>query len=204
MAALVCNRRRTAAWVLLATTALPAGMASAQLGVPEPSGCIDISGQPPSFSNIQFAAAIQSNIFVDFLSPPNQAGCADCHTTAMDSQAPSGHLDLDPQDDPPPYENIINVPAFENTSYAYVVPGHPERSLLFWKVNCSDPVVGKQMPSDGYPTGSTTLTTYQMAQIWDWIAEGAPVDATDGIFQGTFDIRGLFIDEMFANGFESP
>lgn len=60
------------------------------------------------------------------------------------------------------------------------------------------------MPSDGYPTGSTTLTTYQMAQLWDWIAEGAPVATTDGIFRGTFDIRGLFIDKIFADGFEAP
>ncbi len=169
-----------------------------------PSGCIDISDQPPSYSGIEFAAAIQSNIFVNFLSPPSQAGCADCHTTMMGMQSSSGNLDLDPQDDTPPYENIVNVPADENSSYTYVVPNHPERSLLFWKVNCSDPVVGEQMPSDGYPTGSTTLTTYQMAQLWDWIAEGAPVATTDGIFRGTFDIRGLFIDKIFADGFEAP
>ena len=43
-----------------------------------------------------------------------------------------------------------------------------------------------------------------MAQIWDWIAEGAPVDTTDGVFHGTFDIRGLFVDKIFANGFEAP
>ncbi len=86
--------------------------------------------------------------------------------------------------------------------FTYIVPNHPERSLLFWKVNCSNPVVGGRMPQDGYPTGSTVLTTYQMAQIWDWIAEGAPVDSTDGVFQGTFDIRGLFVDEIFAGGFE--
>jgi hypothetical protein len=169
-----------------------------------PSGCIDISDQPPSYSGIQFSAAIQSNIFVNFLSFPDQAGCADCHTTAMGSQMPSGNLDLDPGDDPPPYENIINVPAYDSPDLTYVVPKHPERSLLFWKVNCLNPVVGGQMPSLGYPTGSTTLSTYQMAQLWDWIAEGAGVETTDGIFQGTFDIRGLFIDEIFKNGFESP
>ena len=60
------------------------------------------------------------------------------------------------------------------------------------------------MPSDGYPNGTTVLTTYQMAQLWDWIAEGAPVSPTDGVFRGTFDIRGLFIDKIFANGYETP
>ena len=117
---------------------------------------------------------------------------------------PAGELDLDPLDDPPPYDNIVNVKSKANPLLTYVVPKHPEQSLLFWKVNCQHPVVGGQMPSDGYPDGKTVLTTYQMAQLWDWIAEGAPVAPTDGVFQSTFDIRGLFIDKIFANGFESP
>ena len=174
----------------------------AALGAQTPSGCIDITDQPPSYSGIQFGAAIQTNIFVDFLPQPQTAGCADCHTTNMQTQLPSGNLDLDPQDDPPPYQNIVQVPSDENPGFTYIVPNHPERSLLFWKVNCSDPVVGGQMPQDGYPTGSTVLTTYQMAQIWDWIAEGAPVVTTDGVFRGTFDIRGLFVDAIFKNSFE--
>ena len=174
--------------------------ASAQM----PSGCIDISDQPPSYSGIEFAAAIQSNIFVNFESFPDMAGCAGCHTTAMGTQTPSGNLDLDPQDDPPPYENIVNVPSYNAPELTYVVPGHPEQSFLFWKVNCSYTVNGAQMPYQGYPNGMTTLSTYQMAQIWDWIAEGAPVATTDGIFRGTFDIRGLYVDKIFANGFEGP
>lgn len=178
--------------------------ASALAVTQTPDGCIDISDQPESYNNIQFAAAIQSNIFVNFESFPNTAGCADCHTTAGGTQTPSGSLDLDPQDDPPPYENIVNVASPRTPALIYVVPNHPERSLLFWKVNCANPVNGDQMPYQGYPDGKTTLTTYQMAQIWDWIAEGAPVDTTDGIFRSTFDIRGLFIDKIFANGFESP
>src|ERR1700722_6236497 len=169
-----------------------------------PSGCIDISDQPPSYSGIEFAAAIQSNIFVNFESFPNMAGCADCHTTAMGTQTPSGNLDLDPQDDPLPYENIVNVPSYNDPDLTYVVPGHPEQSLLFWKVNCANPVIGVQMPYQGYPDGMTTLSTYQMAQIWDWIAACAPVATTDGIFRGPFDIRGLFIDKIFADGFEAP
>jgi hypothetical protein len=201
------DRRRTSGWrpVLLVTTAaLAAVVASAAVAAQTPSGCTDISDQPPSYNGIQFSAAIQYNIFVNFLGTPSPIGCADCHTTAMGSQFPSGNLDLDPQDDPPPYTNIVNVPADADPSLTYVVPKHPERSLLFWKVNCSNPVSGVQMPYLGYPDGMTTLTTYQMAQIWDWIAEGAPVQTTDGIFLGTFDIRGLFVDKIFASGFEGP
>ena len=177
---------------------------SAPLPAQTPSGCIDITDQPPAYADIQYAAAIQSNIFVNFESFPNTAGCADCHTTALGTQLPAGRLDLDPLDDPPPYDNIVNVASQKNPALIYVVPKHPERSLLFWKVNCAHPVAGNQMPSDGYPTGNTILSTYQMAQLWDWIAEGAPVSPTDGVFQGTFDIRGLFVDKIFANGFESP
>jgi len=179
-------------------------IASAPLAAQTPSGCIDITDQPPSYNGIQFAAAVQSNIFTNFESFPNTAGCADCHTTNMGTQTPSGNLDLDALDDPPPYTNIVNIPSYDEPDVIYVVPKHPERSLLFWKVNCADPVIGVQMPFQGYPNGMTTLSTYQMAQIWDWIAEGAPVDTTDGVFQGTFDIRGLFIDKIFASGFESP
>ncbi len=186
------------AWVIMLASVAPV------LSAQTPSGCIDISDQPPSYNGIQFAAAIQANIFVNFESFPSTAGCADCHTTAMGTQAPSGNLDLDPQDDSPPYVNIVNVPSNRTPSLTYVVPKHPERSLLFWKVNCANPTSGEQMPYEGYPNGSTTLTTYQMAQIWDWIAEGAPVDTTDGVFQSTFEIRGLFIDKVFANGFELP
>jgi hypothetical protein len=60
------------------------------------------------------------------------------------------------------------------------------------------------MPSNGYPDGMTVLSPYQQALIWDWIAEGAPVTSTDGIFRDTFDIRGLFIDGIFESGFETP
>lgn len=180
--------------MIVACIAMVPAAAQTQL----PSGCIDISDQPPSYSGIQFSAAIQSNIFAA------TSGCADCHTTSMGTQEASGQLDLDASDDPPPYVNIVNVASPMYPAYTYVVPNHPERSLLFLKVNCSRPGAGGQMPKDGYPTGSTVLTTYQMAQLWDWIAEGAPVSPTDGVFQGTFDIRGLFVDKIFANGFESP
>ncbi len=203
MTVAVGDRRRPAGSVLLLAAILVSAI-SVRVLAQTPSGCIDITDQPPAFSGIQFSAAIQSNIFVNFLSFPSTAGCADCHTTNLGSQMPSGNLDLDPLDDPPPYENIVNVPADQDSSLTYVVPNHPERSLLFWKVNCTYPVTGGQMPSDGYPTGSTTLSNYQMAQIWDWIAEGAPVLPTDGVFRGTFDIRGLFVDEIFRSSFEGP
>jgi hypothetical protein len=153
-----------------------------------PSGCTDISAEPAHYNGVQYAAAIQG-IFTNYNQLGN--GCADCHTTSMGIQEAAGDLDLDPTEAPPPYENIFNKRAANDSSLFYVVPKHPERSLLFWKVSCTDPVSGGRMPSGGYPDGMTTLTTFQQALIWDWIAEGAPSGTTDGIFQGTFDLRGF-------------
>lgn len=165
-----------------------------------PTGCTDISATPPSYSGIQFGAGIEG-IFTNFNGLGQ--GCADCHTTAMGTQTAAGFLDLDPADAPSPYANLINVPSPDDPSLTYVVPNHPERSLLFWKVNCTEPGTGGRMPLDGYPDGMT-LSLYQQALIWNWIAEGAPSGTTNGIFRDTFDIRGLFIDGIFQNGFEIP
>jgi hypothetical protein len=200
------HRRRAASWTVL-VAAFASGAAGLMASLPArsgvaPSGCTPIDYVPPTYSGIEFGAAIQQNIFVNFLSLPAAAGCADCHTTNMGSMTPTGNLDLDPADDPPPYTNLINVASYDDPSLTYVVPNHPELSLLFWKVNCADPVQGVQMPFQGYPDGMTTLTAYQQALIWDWIAEGAPLNTTDGIFKGTFDIRGFVTDEIFSSGFD--
>jgi hypothetical protein len=154
-----------------------------------PSGCTPIQSVPPRYAGINFVTAIEG-IFTNFNGLGN--GCADCHTTMMGTQTPpAGYLDLDPQDSPSPYANLINVPSYEDANVFYVVPNHPEQSLLFQKVNCDSPVVGVRMPYLGYPDGATTLTADQQALIYDWIAEGAPVGTTDGIFRDNFDMRGF-------------
>jgi len=198
------QRRRTAGWPLLCA-ALASGAVGLALSLPvrsgvAPSGCTPIDYLPTAYSGIQFGAAIEG-MFVNFNGIGN--GCADCHTTAGGTQTPSGNLDLDPQDSPSPYVNLINVPSDGDPSLIYVVPNHPEQSLLFQKVNCDTPGTGVRMPYQGYPDGMTTLTPYQQALIYDWIAEGAPAGTTDGIFRGTFDIRGFISDKIFANGFEA-
>ena len=175
------------AWAMHAVAAVP------------PSGCTPIDNVPPIYSGIQFGAAIEG-IFIDFNGQGN--GCADCHTSAMHTQVPAGNLDLDPSESPSPYVNLVNVVSAEDPSLIYVVPNYPERSLLFQKVNCDTPGVGARMPFQGYPDGMTTLTPYQQALIYDWIAEGAPAGTTSGIFRGTFDSRGFVADEIFGSGFE--
>jgi hypothetical protein len=165
--------------VLTAFAALPvAGVA--------PSGCTSIEDVPPIYGGIEYGAAIQG-LFDNFLTNGGSAGCADCHTSSGGG-APSGNLDLT---DGVSYLNLINVPADEDASLFYVVPNHPEQSLLFEKVNCDTPAIGVRMPYLGYPDGTTTLSPDQQALIYDWIAEGAPVGVTDGIFRNGFDVRGF-------------
>ncbi|MBS0569724.1 MAG: hypothetical protein JSS28_03900 [Proteobacteria bacterium] len=183
----IASHRRHAASLSLALATLGSAAAGMALslpaaGVTPPSGCTSIQNVPPMYSGIQFGAAIEG-IFTHF---NDTNGCTDCHTTTMGSQLPAGGLDLDPQDDPSPYVNLINVPSALYSGYTYVVPNHPEQSLLFMKVACDNPGVGSRMPLT-----YAALTAEQIALIYDWIAEGAPAGTTDGIFRGTFDIRGF-------------
>lgn len=150
-----------------------------------PNGCTDIQTVPPTYNGIEYGAAIQG-IFDDFLVNGGSAGCVDCHTSS--GGTPAGHLDLD---DGVSYLNLVNVPSYDDASVFYVVPNHPEDSLLFQKVNCTQPAAGVRMPYLGYPDGMTTLSPEQQALIYDWIAEGAPVGATDGLFRNGFDPRGF-------------
>ena len=154
-----------------------------------PGGCTSIQDVAPIYGGIQFGAAIEG-IFTNYNGSGN--GCADCHTTNGGATMPTGDLDLDPADSPSPYRNLINVQSPWYPGYVYVVPNHPEQSLLFMKVDCDDPGgnggAGARMPLDNYAGG---LTAQQIALIYDWIAEGAPAGTTDGIFRNGFDIRGF-------------
>lgn len=157
----------------------------AHAGAIEPSGCTSIANVPVA-TTISYGAAIQHGIFQDFNGMAQ--GCADCHTSGMGVQVPSGGLDLDPTESPSPYVNLVNVESADYPGMKYVVPGHPEQSLLFWKVNCDAPVFGARMPLSNYGGG---LSAEQQAEIYDWIAEGAPAGTTDAIFRGNFDLRGF-------------
>jgi len=176
-------RACSAAWrcaaAALASFMLAMLLPAAQ-GTALPGGCTDISATTPQFSGIQYGAAIQG-MFDDFNGM--NVGCTMCHFTPP--PAPSGQLNLD---DGVSWGHLIDVAAYEDTSRIYVVPGHPEMSLLFEKINCDAPSVGARMPY-GFP--SDTLTPEQQALVWDWIAAGAPAGITDGVFRDSFERRGL-------------
>ncbi|MDR3388771.1 MAG: hypothetical protein P4L92_17125 [Rudaea sp.] len=147
-----------------------------------PSGCTSIQDVPPLYNGIEYGAAIQG-LFDNFLTNGGMAGCADCHTNPASGAA--GNLDLTDGDS---WGDLVNIASNEDPGIMYVVPNHPEQSLLFQKINCANPAVGAQMPYE-FPPG--TLSPEQQALIYDWIAEGATVGTTDGIFRNGFDIRGF-------------
>jgi hypothetical protein len=170
--------------------------AHSQSDVADPLSCTDISTLPVQ-TTLDFGAAIQTGIFHNF--DGNGNGCDACHTTLMGVVTASGDLDLDYLDSPAPYLNIFNVPSSEYDGQVYVVPNHPEQSLLFKKVNCDASGFGSRMPNGGAFGG---LSAYQQALVYDWIAAGAPAGTTDVVYRGTFDIRGFVIDDIFRAGFE--
>jgi hypothetical protein len=169
---------------LIACASSLASLALAWASTPgAPSGCTDISAVPPIYSGIEYGAAIQG-LFDNFLSNGGSAGCADCHTSA-DGGAPAGDLDLTSGIS---WGQLVNHASSQDSSLIRVVPNRPEASLLFQKINCDAPAVGARMPY-GFPAG--TLSPEQQALIYDWIAAGAPVGTTDGVFRNGFDVRGF-------------
>jgi hypothetical protein len=172
---------------LAATSTIVTAVSALPLSAAVPSGCTSIENVPPVYSGIEYGAAIQG-IFDNFLNNGGMAGCADCHTSNGGTMTPAGHLDLD---DGVSYQHLVGVPSYQDANVFYVVPNHPEQSLLFQKVNCDVPAAGVRMPYQGYPDGTTVLSADQQALIYDWIAEGAPVGTTDGVFRDTFDRRGF-------------
>lgn len=173
------TRRLLVACVALASGVVTVTVSRSAQQTVVPSGCTSIKNIPVAH-NIEYGAAIQS-LFNDYSGM--SMGCVDCHFDI--DQNPSGNLDLTPGVS---WGNLVNIASDEDSNYKYVVPLHPEQSLLFQKINCDLPGVGSRMPLDGYAGG---LTAQQQALIYDWIADGAPVLTTDDIFRGSFDIRGF-------------
>ncbi len=116
---------------------------------PAATGCADLSQIGPT-SAVDFTTQIQS-IF--------NASCTGCHIGGA-----QGGLALDPG---VAYDNLVDVPSGQNGQLIRVVPSDPGSSLLFQKLNCSQPDVGTAMP----PTGALPLAT--QALVRDWIDQGA-------------------------------
>ncbi|MGH7434505.1 MAG: hypothetical protein ACRENE_02440 [Polyangiaceae bacterium] len=100
----------------------------------------------------------------------------------------SDYLLLDTEADG--YRSLVGTPAqgpmCSGTGLERVAPGHPDESLILFKL--TNPPCGSRMPS-----GRVPLTTRQIDQIGQWIACGAlsgespcPADAGTFAFDGGF------------------
>ncbi len=65
--------------------------------------------------------------------------------------------------------SLVNIVSFFEPGIDRVEPGDALESLLFRKVNCSDPGIGNRMPF------GELLSLDQQRLIFDWIEEGAPL-----------------------------
>ncbi|MCK7594765.1 hypothetical protein [Pseudomarimonas salicorniae] len=144
---------RLAAMVGLAVALLAAPAARAAW----PAGCEDLSGEPINF-NVDWQTDIKP-IINESISAEGR--CTSCHNMGqMD-----GNLDLTDQ----------GIDAVHKIVGIYVLPGDPQGSVLFQKVNCdSPPSGGTRMPASAPGFAGVPLSFAQQALIYDWIAQGAP------------------------------
>ncbi|WKZ66802.1 MAG: c-type cytochrome domain-containing protein [Flavobacteriales bacterium] len=85
------------------------------------------------------------------------ARCWTCHP-------PMGGMDLSASE---AYANLVGVESSNHAPALRVVPGDPEASVLWNKINFTE-VYGLGMPPDG-----TVLSPAEVATITDWIEQGA-------------------------------
>ncbi len=138
--------------------------------------CTSLTGIPVTY-NVQFS--VLQGIF--------NANCQGCHTGGSGS----GGFLVNPDVvrlhllGPPPENGApasVNYPGFRR-----VVPGRPESSLLFLKLNCDGGPSGLRMPP-GSP-----LTVAEQALFFDWIRGGAVMQG-DGVNDPGSDRR--FLDDF--------
>lgn len=104
-------------------------------------------------------AQLQSDIF--------GAICTQCHTGAS---APEG-LRLDSEQ--ASYDSLVEQASGQQPELMRVAPGEPDQSYLVRKLEGAASIDGQQMP-----LGQTPLSEAQIADVRDWIANGAPREGT--------------------------
>lgn len=106
--------------------------------------------------------------------------CANCHVDHAGN--PQSDLDLDPGVS---WFYLVDQISSQDPSQIRVVPGSPDTSLLFHKVNCDVQDIGVRMPRLRIP-----IPLAEQALIYDWILAGAPEVQDDTLFRGRFEPRG--------------
>jgi hypothetical protein len=102
----------------------------------------------------------------DRISPLLEANCGGCHS----SDRAEGDLILIGDDVYDYLQETVSVT--DPKQRKFVVPGDPQNSYLFLKVIGEDSIEGKQMPLDPLE-GVRTLSPEEIADIEDWITDGA-------------------------------
>lgn len=128
------------------------------VGPPLRAVCADVDSDPAT------AVSYQRDIAVGIFARPD-LNCIKCHSAGGESPIGLlvGGLDL------ATYEGLRHGGAQAGADV--VIPGQPCESALYRKV-VEGPPFGARMPLDGPPF----LTTADVQQIVDWIAEGAGAD----------------------------
>ena len=155
---------RTCGWVLAALLMPSMGLTCLLLtpiDTSSPSGTTDNSNNsaavPTTQGTVSFANEIQ---------PIFDANCIRCHVTggfANQSGIPlkliSGYS----------YNLMVNKKSAQDPSWIIVVPGAPEKSLLYLKISSPTPPIGRRMPWDA----GTVVSDDDILKVATWIKEGA-------------------------------
>ena len=138
----------TRAWVIALLLSFPAGASHFPPGV----GCQNLAGLP-----INFATDWQRDIkpILNELFPTGR--CTSCHNPG-------------PFDGNPDLTDLGIDALYNLIPPGYVVPGRPEDSPLFDKLNCQQPGTG----GSRMPFGQVPLSIDEQGLVYDWIAQGAP------------------------------
>ncbi|MBD8525075.1 hypothetical protein [Pseudomarimonas arenosa] len=142
--------------------------------LPAAEQCESINGTPITF-NVEWQDVWRA---LD-----QQSSCTqNCHV----GSAPAAELDFSSLQISIYY--LVGQLSAQHDQILRVKPGDPQNSLLFQKVNCAAPDVGRQMPPSGHvPLSLQTL-------IYDWIAQGARGELPEDPIPREF---------IFADAFES-
>lgn len=96
--------------------------------------------------------------------------CSPCHTTPTGIGVTQGHLDM--TSEPTAFSNLVNAPGAGIACGGMgtrVVPGNPRASLMFLKIDLTDPApCGAKMPF-----GLPPLAQSEIDMIGAWITAGA-------------------------------
>lgn len=179
------RRLRLAAGLLLAcglganaaTQAFPA--LAAPGGGP---GCDSLASEPVNY-RVVFEDDIQP-FFGGVLGSPINPRCETCHVTVT-----NGDMNLAPIN---VLVNLLGIDGEGQQSPNYprrrIVPGKPEQSLLFLRINCDDaPDTGGRMPPGSAGGSEDPEFLHFEALVHDWIKSGALMFGSDRVFQAGFD-----------------